>query len=293
MVSGPERLHGPLHDVAEDLRFELGLRARSEAREVEQVLDDGVEPVGIGRDVIDHRRADSLVEFRAAGLEQARVAIDGRDRGPQFVRHEPEEGVLDGVRGLERLCRGGDRPFGVVALGHVHQHVDRAHQAALVIEEWRRVGHKRDIRAVGPDGDRLATADRSGLLERDRHRTLVVTHRRFVGPQQAQRPAPLLAEGRPPSPELGCGLVEERDPAVRIGRVDGHPERVKKPAVAVDLLVGGPRRDRSNLRPTAGDDAEQVAIGRRRRQGRRPSERVGTSGLDGHAVLREGEWRPV
>ena len=252
---------------------------------MKEVLDDRVEAVGIGRDVRDHGCAYGVVKLRATRLEQARVAIDRGHGRPELVRHEAQERVLDRVRGLQRLGRGGDGSFGIVPLGHVDQHVDRAHQPVVVVEQRRRVGHERDLAAIGSDGDRLAAADRPGLLERDRHRTFVMAHRGLVGPQQLQRPAPFLAECRPPAPEVRRGRIEERDPAVRVRRVHGHAEGVEEAPVAIDLPLRGSRRDRASRRRAARDDAQQMAVQGRGRTRPGVPERAGLASLDRHVVL--------
>ena len=164
-LRAPERLHGALDDQREDLRFEVGPRAGAEPGQVEEVLDDDVQAIGVGRDVRDHRRPDVLVEVVAAGLEEPGVAEDRRDRRPELVRDEAEELVLDGVRCLEGVSRGAYRPLGLVSLRDVDEHVHGADHRAGVVEQRRRVGHERDVRAVGADRDRLATADRPGFLE--------------------------------------------------------------------------------------------------------------------------------
>ena len=64
-IATPERLHDPPDDVAQDLRLRVGLSSRPEAGQVQEVLDDGVEPVRVGRDVGDHRCPNALVELRA------------------------------------------------------------------------------------------------------------------------------------------------------------------------------------------------------------------------------------
>ena len=119
--------------------------------------------------IIDARTP--VVELRATCLQQPRVAVDRGHRRPQLVRDEPEEGVLDRVGCLERT--GGTLP-----VGDVDQDVDRADQLPVIREQGRRVGGERHLAAVGPDRDGLAAANGSGLVEGDRHRALVVTHRR-------------------------------------------------------------------------------------------------------------------
>ena len=220
---------------------------------MQEVLDDGVEPVRVGRDVGDHRCPDALVELRAACLQQPRVAVDRGHRRPQLVRDEPEEGVLDRVGGLERT--GGTLP-----VGDVDQDVDRADQLPVIREQGRRVGGERHLAAVGPDRDRLAAANGSGLVEGDRHRALVVTHRRIVGPEQSERSAPQLAERGLATPEFRGSDVEEGDPPVGVGRVDRHAEGIEEAPVSVGPLMDRSRCGRPRARRTAGDDPEQMPV---------------------------------
>ena len=145
-------------------------------------------------EIIDARTL--LGQLGAVGLEQPRVAEDRGDRGPQLVRDQSEELVLDRVGRFECVGGGAHGLLGPVALGDVDEDVDRADELAVVGEERCRVGHERDVRAVRPDGDRLAAADGSRFLERDGHRTLVVAHRRLVEVQQPKRAAPFLADRR-------------------------------------------------------------------------------------------------
>ena len=135
-----------------------------------------------------------------------------------------------------------DRLFGSVALGDVDEDVDRADELPVVVEQRSRVGHERDVGAVGPDRDGLPAPDGTRFLEGDRHRTLVVAHRALVEEQQPERPAPFLADRRPAAPELGCGGVEERDLAVRIGRVDRDSEGIEEAAIAFGATLRRPRR---------------------------------------------------
>jgi len=58
-----------------------------------------------------------------------------------------------------------------------------------------------------------------------------VTHRAAVQVEQVERSAPLLAQLGPAAPELDGGLVEERDPAVNIGRVDGDGDGIEERAI--------------------------------------------------------------
>ena len=117
-----------------------------------------------------------------------------------------------------------------------------------------------------------------------------MAHRPLVGPEEAEGPAPLLAERRPAPPELGGGRVVEGDAAVGICGVDRDPERVEEPAIdggAAPCRTFGLLRRRLATR----DDPEQVAVvtegrgvggrnGRLGRDGRWPS-----LGAKGHANL--------
>ena len=152
------------------------------------------------------------------------------------MRHEPQELVLDLVRKAELFGGRSQRGLRPGALGDVDQDVHGADERPVRVAQRRRIGHERDAAAVRAFGDRLVAARRAIFAERDSHWALVMGHWSTVGPEQPPRPAPFLAELRRSPPELyGC-LIEERDPAVRVGRVHGHAERLEK--VAIPLLIG-------------------------------------------------------
>jgi hypothetical protein len=250
---------------------------------VEQVLDDDVEAVGVGSDVREHRRLDLRVEVVAAGLQQARVAEDRRDWGPELVRDQAEELVLDGVRCLEGVSSCADGQLGLVPLGDVDEDIDGPDHHPGIVEQRGRIRHERDMRAIRADGDRLGTADRPPFLERDRHRALVVAHRRLVQPEQTERPAPFLAQGRMASPEFRGGGIEEGDPAVGVGRVDRDAECVEEPAVPIRSPLRRSCRLPERAPLAAGKDAQQVAVQHRTGCGGGLFV-VGRVGSGGHAV---------
>ena len=68
------------------------------AREQEQVLDDPVEPLGLGMDVVERVRLALFIEQAAAVSQHLRVTKDDGNRRPQLVRDEAEEVVLRLVR---------------------------------------------------------------------------------------------------------------------------------------------------------------------------------------------------
>jgi len=126
--------------------------------------------------------------------------------------------------------------FGLLAGGDVHQHVDGADQFAGIVAQRRRIGHEADARAVRPFSDRFHVPDRAILLECNRHRTIFMGQRRAVRQEQLPGHAPHVADFRRPSGEFDAAAVEERDPSLRIGRVDGGGQRLQQ--VAELLFVG-------------------------------------------------------
>jgi hypothetical protein len=87
-----------------------------------------------------------------------------------------------------------------------------------------------------------------------------VAHRGLVEEKQSQGAAPFLADGRPATPELGGGGIEERDLAVRIGRVDGDPQGVEEAAIPFDPTLGGTCRGCRRPFRAARDDAQEVSV---------------------------------
>ena len=119
------RRDGP-DDVGEDLRLGIGADARLEAGQEQEVLDDAEQALGLAGDVGDHRRPVASAEPVALVAQQAGVAEDRRDRRSQLVGDEPEELVLDRVRGMQGLGGGPQRVLGALAVGDVDEDVDRA-----------------------------------------------------------------------------------------------------------------------------------------------------------------------
>ena len=234
----PEGDHHRLDDVIEDLRLDVERRPGPEPRQLEEVLDDPHQALGFLADVADH------VPFRGAEVavlaEDDGVPEDRRHRRPELVGDEAEELILDRVRRLQGGGRRAQRLFRGEALGDVDQDVHGTDELPVRIAQGRRVRHERDASAIGSLGVRGGAADGPILLEGDRHRALAVGHRPAVEMEQAERAAPLLAELRPATPEVDRGLVEVRDPPVRIGRVDRDPERLQEGPIG--LLVSGKRQ---------------------------------------------------
>jgi len=191
--------------VTEHLRLEVDtlLLARCSGHH-EQVLDEAQEPLGVGRDVRDHRPV--ALGQTLGGLEQPCVPEDRRDRRPELVGDESEELVLHRLRGVQRvLC--------AAPLCDVNEDIDRADQRPVRIEDDRRIRDERGSSPVRALGDSLVPADRSTLVERDGHRAFLVTHRPPVRPEELPRPTPFLAQRWASAPEFCGGLIEERDAA--------------------------------------------------------------------------------
>ena len=113
-IAALDLFDGPPDHSVECRRLELGLGACPEARQGQQVLDDLVEALGLGRDVGHHRMTLILCQLIAPILQETGVAEDRGHWRPQLVRHEPQELVLDRIRCLEF---GRPRRRGVVPVG--------------------------------------------------------------------------------------------------------------------------------------------------------------------------------
>ena len=228
----PERADDALHRAVEHDRFEIQGRPRSQAGEVEQVLDDRVQAIRLIGHVAQHRRLHGCLEVVRSSLQEPRVPVDRGHRRPKLVRHEPEELVLDRVRGRQGP---GGRPrllLRLVPIADVDQDVHGSHELPIVVEQGRGIGKESHLLAIRADRDGLAPADRALLAKRDGHGALVVAHRAPVREEQFERAAPQLAEHGSAAPEGRRGIVEVGDLARRVGRVHGHAEGVEEPAVA-------------------------------------------------------------
>ena len=242
-------------DMSEDLRLEIDRRPGCQLGQEKQVLDDGEQPIGVIRDVDDHRIAQRLFELITALAEQRGVPEDRRHRRPQLVRDESEELVLDGIRDVERVGGSAERVLGLLALGHVDENVDRPDQLAVRVAQRCRVRDEVDATTIGSLCDGFVPSDGPVLAQRDRHRALVVAHRSTVRPEEPPRPAPLLAELGPAAPERGRGFVEEGDPPRGIGRVDGDAERLEEVAIR---LLGSGRTSATRRAPQSAEELDEL-----------------------------------
>src|SRR5689334_18120513 len=139
--------------------------------------------------------------------------------------YQPEELVLHGVRRIQCLSS-------AAALRDVDEDIDRADQCPVRIEDDRWIRDERRSRPVWSQGDRLVPTYGPRLVERDRHRALLVAHRPAVGPVELPRSTPFFPELRSPTPQVRGRLVEERDVTLGVGRVDRDPDRVEELAIA-------------------------------------------------------------
>ena len=212
----------PRRTVRPELFFDDSLDARAgPARHREQPLHIGER----AQPALKRR----LKFFRGVGLGQSQ---HGLDDGEQIVRS-----MID-FSGQQHHSL-----FGLLAGGDVHQHVDGAEQPAGLVAKRGRIGHEADARAVGAFGNRLHIPDRAVFLERDRHRTIFMGKRRAVRREQLPGHAPHVADLRRAAGELDAGAIEERDPAIGIGRVDGGRQRLQQ--IAELFFLGILARPRS------------------------------------------------
>ena len=126
----------------------------------------------------------------------------------------------------------------LLAFGDVEQHVDAADDPAFGIAQRRRIGHEPDALAVGTLGDGFRAADGAAFLEGEGHRTFIVRQRRAVGAIELPGHAPRIgAQLRHAAGKFDRGRIEVREPALGVGGVDRHRERVDHLAEATLALA--------------------------------------------------------
>src|ERR1700756_659802 len=112
--------------------------------------------------------------------------------------------------------------FGLLPLAQINQHIDGTGDLARSIEQRRWERDEGNTRAVRPLGNRFDTADRTALLQRDRHRTLIMRERRAVRKIKLPGHAPfVVAQKWCSASEVDGGLVEIGNLAGGVGGVDG------------------------------------------------------------------------
>ena len=126
----------------------------------------------------------------------------------------------------------------VLAFGDVEQHVNGPDEPAFGIAERRRVGHEPDALAVGTLGDGFRAADGAAFLEGEGHSAFIVRQRRAVGTIQFPAHAPRIdAQLRHAAGKFDRCRIEVREPALGVGGVDRHRERVDHLAEATLALT--------------------------------------------------------
>jgi len=97
-----------------------------------------------------------------------------------------------------------------------------------------------NARAIGALGYRFHAADRSLLVQRHRHRALVVRQRRAIRPVELPGTTELaVAQFGAATPKRGRSLVEKGDAALRVRHVDGSRKRLDRIAgQTVDITQG-------------------------------------------------------
>ena len=149
-----ERLRDELVDGPQ-LRPRVG-GARLEAREVEKVLDEPLQPSVLGANRLEERAAIVVRQRELAALEAVERLLDRRERRSQVVRDGLDHGRLDGVAspqclGLERLPR--ER---LALQRHAEQRREGGEQSALRAERRLLVlGREENADRPALDGERV------------------------------------------------------------------------------------------------------------------------------------------
>ena len=89
------RGHHPRDDPLEQDGLTPEVRIRlAEPVQRDDVLDEALEPLRFLRDVVEDLAARRLVE-RCPRAQRPRATVDRRDRRPELVREDPDEGLAD------------------------------------------------------------------------------------------------------------------------------------------------------------------------------------------------------
>ena len=78
-------------------------RAGLKAREIEEVLDEALQPHVLDANRLEQRLAILVGQLEVVALEPVERLLDRRERGPQVVRHRLDHRCLDGIATPERL----------------------------------------------------------------------------------------------------------------------------------------------------------------------------------------------
>ena len=109
------------------------LLAALDAGKDQQVLDQAVESLGLGRDVGDELARDRRIELLAAPEQDLAAAVDRGDRRPQLVRQDADEGVAQVVvlEPVGDVGQDGDRRLLALRLEGADREVDRERRPIL------------------------------------------------------------------------------------------------------------------------------------------------------------------
>ena len=159
------------------------------------------------------RLADHLL--RRITEQPLRARIPARDDAVEVLADDGILGTVDDCCEplLLLLC--------LLAFADIDKHVDSAGQLSGRVEQRCRKGNERNTSTVGTFGYSFHATDRLLLLQRHRHRALVVRQRRAIRPVELPGTAELaFAEFRAAAPKCSRSLVVKGDASRRIRHVD-------------------------------------------------------------------------
>ena len=149
----------------------------------------------------------------------------------------------------------------MLAIGEVDQHVDRAGQIAVGIEQRSGKGEKRNARPVRTFGDGFHASYGALFPESHRHRAFVVRQRLSIRPVEFPRPAEFaLAQFGSNAPEVDGGLVVKGDATVGVGCIDSFGQSFEN-VLNGKVVAGHPNDPRvtGDVRGRAPGDSADLA----------------------------------
>src|SRR5215831_9282759 len=127
-----------------------------------------------------------------------------------------------------------------LVVADIDEHVDGTGQFSGLIEQRCWIGDEKDARAIRALSYRFHATDRSSLMQRDRHRALIVRQRRAIWPVELPGPAELaLAELGAAAPKRGRRLVVDGEAPLWVRHVDSSRKYLDRFSGQTVYLIQG------------------------------------------------------